>query len=240
MMPFNNTSIPSSCVLCNAGVKRNISLCHACEADLPIISHACKACGIPLEETQSVCGQCLNSMPDVDYSISLFHYESPIDYLITKLKFSHKLSHAKILGSLLKHHLIALNNNQQYSYPEAIIPVPLHKKRLIKRGFNQSLEIAKELTQALKIPIHNNVVQRDKATRAQSELDLKQRKRNIKGCFKLINKNEMMPVYSHIVIIDDVVTTGATTNELAKLLKQAGIKKVGVWSIARAVLGSFK
>ena len=235
MMPFNNTSIPSSCVLCNASVKRNISLCHACEADLPIISHACKTCGIPLEETQSICGQCLNSKPDVDYSISLFHYESPIDYLITELKFSHKLSHAKILGSLLKQHL--LNNSLHDSYPEAIIPVPLHKKRLIKRGFNQSLEIAKEVTEALEIPIHNNIVQRDKATQAQSELDLKQRKRNIKGCFKLSNKNEMMPAYSHIVIIDDVVTTGATTNELAKVLKLAGVKKVGVWSIARAVLG---
>ena len=225
--------ISSSCVLCDTSVNREISLCDACQADLPAISHACRACGIPLDEAQSICGQCLKSPPKVDYSLSLYHYEIPIDYLITELKFAQKLSHAAILGFLLKQQL--LKNNPK-DLPDALLPVPLHRKRLIKRGFNQSLEITKIVAKELNIPIENQLIQRSKATRAQTELNLKQRKTNIKGCFNLKNPNEKMPDLQHIVIIDDVVTTGATTNELAKVLKSAGIKKVGVWSIARAVL----
>ena len=228
--------IRSSCVLCHASVKREISLCHACEADLPTITHACKICGIPLSENQSVCGQCLKSPPAVDYTVSLFHYESPINYLITELKFANKLSHAAILGFLLKQKILSSHNSgTKNNYPDALIPVPLHQKRLIKRGFNQSLEITKELNKGLQLPIHTDFIQRHRATHAQSELDVKQRKKNIKGCFNLTNK--VIPVYNHIVIIDDVVTTGATINEVAKTLKKAGFKKVGVWSIARAVLG---
>ncbi|HIQ14101.1 MAG TPA: ComF family protein, partial [Leucothrix sp.] len=229
MIPF----ISSSCVLCDTTVNREVSICDACQADLPTISQACKICGIPLNKTQLICGQCLKAPPEVDYSVNLYHYEAPVDYLIMELKFGQKLSYAAILGFLLKQQL--LKNNLK-DLPDALLPVPLHKKRLIKRGFNQSLEIAKIVAKELKIPIEYQLIQRNKVTRAQTELNIKQRKRNIKGCFNLQNENERMPAFQHVVIIDDVVTTGATTNELAKVLKNTGVKKVGVWSIARAVL----
>lgn len=164
-----------------------------------------------------------------DYTVSLYHYETPIDYLISQLKFQQQLSYAAILGLLLSENL---SNKADQKYPDVIIPVPLHKNRLIKRGFNQSLEIARELTKTVKLPINYRCATREKATRTQSKLDAAQRKRNIKGCFTL----KALPSYEHVVIIDDVVTTSATTNELARVLKMSGVKKVGVWSIARAEL----
>ncbi len=236
MVSFLGSFIGSSCVLCGSHVQREISLCHACEADLPRIEHACQQCGIPLEASSLICGQCLKSPPAFDYSLSLYHYETPIDYLISELKFNKKLAYAEILGFLLK---TKLSLHQENDRPDAIIPVPLHTKRLVKRGFNQSHEIAKVVAKSNNIPIDYRLITRHKATRAQSELDVVQRKKNIKGCFQLNhhkNPKEMMPAYSHVVIIDDVVTTGATSNELATILKQSGIKKVGVWSLARAIL----
>ena len=225
MIPF----IGSSCVLCNATVKRKISLCEACEADLPIISHACSRCGIPLSESLDVCGECLKLTPMVDYNLSLYHYETPVDYLIGELKFNKKLSYADILGYLLAKELL---KKEQENFPEIILPVPLYKSRLVERGFNQSLEIARVVSRELKVPIDYKLMKKYKTTQAQSTLKLNQRKSNIKGSFKL----EKIPPYQHVVIIDDVVTTGATSNELATVLKAAGIKKVGVWSIARAIL----
>ena len=219
----------SSCVLCDAVVQREISLCDACQADLPIISHACEVCGIPLEVTSTICGQCLKSPPKIDYSVSVYHYETPVDYLVSQLKFGKRLSYAAILGFLLKKQLL---KKDQQDLPDIILPVPLHTGRLIKRGFNQSLEIAKVVSKELGIPIDYKFVSKSKATQAQSELNLSQRKSNIKGCFKV----EKVSTYQHIVIIDDVVTTGATSNELATVLKKAGVKKVGIWSIARAIL----
>lgn len=226
------TLLGSSCVLCDAFVAEGVSLCKPCQGDLPVISHACTQCGIPLSESgeaSRVCGQCLKYPPASDYSVSLYHYEIPIDYFIAQLKFSQQLSYAAILGFLLKEQLQQIPRSE---LPEVILPVPLHTRRLIKRGFNQSLEIARVVSKGLGIPIDYKCVKRQKATKAQSDLDVNQRKRNIKDCFVI----EKVPAYQHIVIIDDVVTTGATSNELAKVLKKAGVKKVGVWSIARATL----
>ncbi len=233
MLPHSLPDLPSYCVLCDRPIRRAFSLCKECEDDLPKILHACKLCGIPLNESSRVCGQCLKTKPVVDFSLSLYHYESPVDYLISQLKFRQKLSYAAILGHLLSEHLL---NTMSAKLPDAIIPVPLYKKRLGKRGFNQSLEIAKIVSKKTGLTIDTQLVSRKKSTRAQSSLHLKQRKQNVKDCFQIKNQNQGAPVYERIAILDDVVTTGATTNELAKVLKTAGIKKVGVWSIGRAVL----
>jgi len=217
-------------------VSRAISLCKSCEEDFPVLLDACKTCGLPLdaanESNSAVCGHCLQISTYVDYTLCLYHYQAPLDYLITTLKYNQQLSHATILGHLL---LARLEGEVIGNYPDCIIPVPLHKRRLVKRGFNQSLEIVRNVAEYLNIPIELTSVKRKKRTLAQAELNAVQRKKNVKGCFDV--KIELAENYSHVVIIDDVVTTGSTINELAKQLKKSGIKKVGVWSIARAVLG---
>lgn len=220
------------CVLCDGPVANKISLCDGCRADLPLVEFACRVCALPMtaDSNSSVCGQCLGQKPYVDYAINLFHYETPVDYLIGQMKFQQQLSVAAVLADLLKSHIE--NINLEHGLPDACLPVPLHKKRLGKRGFNQSLEIIKPLAKSQHIPILLNAVSRIKETQSQTGLSKQARKKNVSGSFTLSPK----PLASHILIIDDVVTTGATTNELAKLLKKSGVKKVGVLSLARAEL----
>lgn len=148
------------------------------------------------------------------------------------MKFQQQLSSAAILAALLRSEII--QKNPDIILPDALLPVPLHKSRLAKRGFNQSLEISRNIAKEKKIPLLLNTVERVKNTDAQTHLNKQQRLKNVKGCFKVIEA----PLAKHIVIIDDVITTGATTNELARILKAAGVDKVGVWSIARADIGS--
>ncbi len=227
-------NIKSTCVLCGDSTSQVYSLCKPCQGDFPLITNACQCCGLPIADVQeeshqvALCGYCLKTPPAIDYTQSLYYYESPIDYLVGQVKFEENLSCASILGHLLAKGVTDIDDD----LPDVIIPVPLHKKRLFKRGFNQSLEIARPVAKLLQLPIDSNLVARTKSTRAQAKLNVAQRRKNIKGCFKVKDNH----AYQHVVLIDDVITTGSTINELASALKQSGVKKVGVWSIARAIL----
>ena len=169
--------LPSSCVLCDCLVSRTISLCKSCEKAFPVLINACTTCGLPLEtskNTNSVCGHCLKESTNIDYTLCLYHYQAPLDYLITTLKYNQQLSHAKILGCLL---LDRLEEQKIENYPECIMPVPLHRSRLVKRGFNQSLEIARVVANKLNIPIDTKMILRKKQTLAQADLNAVQRKK---------------------------------------------------------------
>jgi ComF family protein len=115
--------------------------------------------------------------------------------------------------------------------PEAILPVPLHARRLRERGFNQSIELARPASRAFGLPLVRDLVKRSRPTSPQTALDIKQRRQNLRNAFVVDGK---IP-YSHIAILDDVVTTGSTVNELAKVLRRSGVQTIQVWSIARAV-----
>ena len=207
-----------------------ISLCSACRVDLPRVEYACDICALPIKSDSdtSVCGQCIAQKPYVDYSINLFHYATPVDYLISQMKFHHQLSVAAVLANLLESHV--LESQIEHGLPDAVLPVPLHNKRLVERGFNQSLEILKPIAKSKNIPVLLNSVARSKETRTQTHLSKRERKQNIAGCFSLLKK----PEHSHIVIVDDVVTTGATTNELAKVLKKSGVQTSGCMVVSQS------
>lgn len=226
------TLIDHSCLLCGQVVKREISLCKACESDLPINDHACPVCAIPIKNTQAnlTCGQCIKSPPSYDYGYSVFRYEMPIVKMVSQMKFSKKLSYASILASLLAKSYA--KNEAAYGIPEAILPVPLHNKRLVQRGYNQSLELSRKLSKQLRKPLLLDFIKRVTETQAQTELNKKQRRQNVKGSFEALKKS----TYKHILVIDDVVTTGATINEVARVLKNSGVTTVGFLSIARAQL----
>lgn len=208
---------------------QKVSLCRPCRNDLPVVKHSCDKCGLPLiASDQPLCGQCMQLKPAVDYTHSVFYYESPIDYLIGKMKYEGDLACAAVLGDLLLESVNSINQ-----LPDVLIPVPLHNKRLVTRGFNQSLEISRAVSKQLKIPLDTQCVRRIKSTQAQQTLNLSQRKQNIKGCFGM---QEAHKPYKHVVLVDDVITTGSTVNELACALKNSGVETVGVWSMSRAVL----
>lgn len=215
---------PPVCALCGAAGTAQLDLCAPCQADLPALGPACPSCARPLAVTET-CGACRQQAPPQDSTSSAFRYEAPLDYLILQLKFHGKLHLAPLLGELTAMHLA----QRIHTLPECIIPVPLHPSRLHQRGFNQALELARPVAARFNIPIHRQLVQRRRNTATQSGLSLKERKRNMRGAFGLPGAFDR----GHVAIMDDVVTTGHTVEELAKTLRRAGARTIEVWTCAR-------
>lgn len=206
-----------------------IDLCQPChDAQIETGSHCyCCAKQFPSDGlTRQLCGSCLKNPPAFDNTYAPYTHQGAIRYLINQCKFNGTYKNTRVLGLLLANYL----RKQNVTLPELIIPVPLHPKRYRQRGFNQTLEIAKIITRELSIPIDNDCCQRIKNTDHQISLTAKQRQQNIKGAFQAIKT----PNARHIAILDDVMTTGATTNELAKTLRETGVSQIDIWVCARA------
>ena len=230
---------PSRCILCRQTVidtviGQHIEICLPCYQALPKNDNTCTRCALPLSDDidgNVLCGRCINKRPLYDYSRSLFLYEDEVITLIHQLKFGEKISYARSIGEMLltvfKDELLP-----EQGMPDCIVPVPLHNKRLRSRGYNQSTEISRVMANKLAIPIAYDAVVRTRHTKAQMDLKAKDRQKNIKGAFRVVDVKN----YTHVLIIDDVVTTGSTVNELAKVLKDKGVERVGVLSVARAPL----
>lgn len=216
--------LPPTCLLCGSHSDQRRDLCKACEADLPWVGTACYQCALPITGG-TVCGLCLKNTPPYDRTIALCYYRFPMPHLVTGLKFQKKLSHAQVLGNLLADRMEFL----YVSKPDVLIPVPLHPKRLRQRGYNQALELARPIAKRLNMPIDFRSCQRIKATEAQTGIPAKERMKNMKGAFSVsssLNK-------SHVVLIDDVMTTGSTVIELSRVLRESGVKQIDVVCCAR-------
>jgi len=225
-----NTVYPPRCVLCGSPGFSDMDICKVCYHDLPWIGSACTQCAIPLTKHSGdhlKCGRCLKNPPLFDQSISLFSYEKEAITLIHQLKFNEKLANSRLLGGMLA----CAIDKKGVELPDCILPVPLYKKRLRQRGYNQSIELARPVANTFNIPLDLQSVKRVRDTQSQTGLDKQQRRKNIRAAFEVI---EPLCV-KHVAIVDDVVTTASTTNELARTLKRAGVSRVDVWSIARAI-----
>lgn len=197
--------------------------CKACELDFIKENLRCPVCAKPHYAT-TVCGKCSISPPLFSTTTVLFNYVYPVKKIILDFKFRKRTELSVLFGDKLLDKI--LSNDK---LPEALIPVPLHKKRQAQRGYNQSLELAKHLSKKLAIPVNTNLCERIVNTNPQSELPMKSRQKNVKDAFTLNNNN----VPKHIVIIDDVITTGSTINEISRLFKKAGCEQIDIWAIAR-------
>jgi ComF family protein len=153
-----------------------------------------------------------------------FHYQAPISGRIRALKFSADLPAARELAHWMWMH------GAGRDLPQALLPVPLHRKRLMERGFNQALELARELAALASIPVLADRCVRLRHTAAQSGLEARHRRRNVRGVFRV----KSLEGLRHVAIVDDVVTTGSTVTELARALRRGGIEAVEVWAAARA------
>ncbi len=225
-----STVYPPYCVLCTAPGFDDMDICPDCYRNLPWIGSACVQCGIPLPENTDEplkCGHCLQKPPAFDRSLSLFSYDKEAIRLVHQLKFEQKLANSRLLGNMLAETIFV----QAVALPDCILPVPLHRKRLRQRGFNQSAELTRYVAGRFNIALNVQSVVRVRNTQTQTGLDKKQRRKNMRGAFEIVQ-----PLNAHhVAIVDDVVTTQSTVNELAHRLKRAGVKRVDVWSIARAV-----
>ena len=157
---------------------------------------------------------------------ALAHYQRPIDRLILDLKYHRRLHVARSLGELMLHRWATTGTPTA----DLIMPVPLHASRLRSRGYNQSLEIARPLARALAIPLDAHSVQRVRATPAQANLPLAKRAANVRGAFATRARFDD----KHVVIVDDVMTSGHTLNAVATCLARAGARSVEAWVVARA------
>lgn len=221
---------PLRCAICRGTGFNGMDICESCYHELPWITSACARCALPLAHDAScraLCGHCQQKPPRFDAGLSLFRYETGAMLLVQQLKFNQRLAVSRLLGEMLLARLV----QRQAVMPDCILPVPLHRGRLRQRGFNQSIELARPLAKALAVPMDVNSVIRARDTHPQTGLDRDSRRKNMRNAFDV----ESSLRYRHVAILDDVVTTGSTVNELARLLKSAGVKRVDVWSIARAV-----
>lgn len=223
-----NWLLPKRCLQCARVIENTQGhVCHTCYPELPFQSHYCHRCGQNSSANTDYCGHCINTPPAFDHCFCPFKYESSIKELICKLKYRERPELAKTAATLLKNELIEHN----FERPDALIAVPMHISRLRERGYNHSALITQNLSKALDIPRLYNTLSKSRKTKPQAQQSLKQRKKNLKGSFELIKKIQIKSV----AIVDDVVTTGSTADEIAKILKKNGVDYVQVWGLAHTL-----
>jgi ComF family protein len=209
-----------TCYLCRGAA--SALLCAACDADLPRLAPPrCPRCALASPRGE-VCGRCLAEMPHYDATVAALAYEFPADTLVHSLKFRGELALAGFLGRLLSERIAT-------DGIDLVVPVPLSAERLRERGYNQSVEIARHLRPG---KLDLSLCERSRDTPAQLDLPYDERRRNVRGAFRCTRAI----LGRTVAVVDDVMTTGATLDELAAVLKGAGAARVVNWVVARTVL----
>ena len=214
------------CFLCGAASSEGV-WCGACDADLPYLTLPhCPVCALPTLSGDT-CGRCLKNQPYFNRTVAVFAYTYPLDKLIQALKFGEQLVVVNSLADQLAQRVDVKSN----AAPDCIIPMPLHPARLRERGFNQSCELARRIGKKLGIPVLSDACQRVRDTPPQSTLRWKERSKNMRRAFTCSGSL----VGKHVTVVDDVMTSGASLNELALALRHAGASEVSAWVIARTL-----
>ena len=215
--------LPARCLVCGAGTRLQ-DLCEACAAALPVNAPACPRCALPLEVSAPICGACLIDPPAFSQAAAAWRYGGVVAQLVPRFKFHRDLACGRVLGELAAR---CLARWPGWVGAERVVPVPLHRVRLGQRGYNQALELARCLVAPHALPVDCHGMRRIRATPAQTTLDAAARRRNLRGAF------EAGPQAGIVVLVDDVITTGATLEEAARTLLRAGASEVRAVAIAR-------
>ena len=212
-----NLFFGGSCFLCRGAAGE--LLCAACDADLPrLTGPLCPRCALA-SPGGLVCGRCLREEPAYDATRAALAYEFPADALVQALKFRGELALAPLLAALLGRSL----DNERIDY---VVPVPLSRERLRRRGYNQAMEIARQLRRPGLEPA---LCERTRDAPPQMELPYEARQRNVRGAFRCTREL----IGATVAVVDDVMTTGATLDEMARTLKRSGALRVVNWIVAR-------
>lgn len=219
--------LPPRCLLCGGRGANSGDLCEGCARDFPRNDVCCPRCALPLKTPAPLCGECLDREPPFASAWAPFRYAHPLDLLEARFKFRGDLAAGRVLADLMIERAV----DDAPARPDLIVAVPLHVSRLRERGYNQAFELAKPVAGALGVPIARDGLARIRATPAQTGLDAAARRRNLRGAFA-VPRGASLP--KHIALFDDVVTTGATVRECARVLRRAGVERIDVWALARA------
>ena len=213
--------LPATCCHCGAQAESHeLDLCAVCAALLPLNQDPQAALRIGPQTAMRF--------------VVPFRYAYPVDAWVRALKFRGDRVYARVLGALLARARAAtrVQASELDVLPDLIVPIPLHSSRYRKRGFNQAAEIARVAGSALRIPVEPNVLIRRVATREQSGLSVRERRKNVRGAFEVARAVSA----TRVAIVDDVLTTGSTARAAARVLAEHGVQQIEVWAAARAVL----
>ncbi len=210
------------CAVCY--VHSEQSLCFGCQRLISPPQHPCLVCAKSLHQADEICGECRRDPPPFTQTICATVYEPPISLWVQQLKFGGRLDRSRIMAECLTVNL------QKIPQTVPIVPVPLHEKRLKKRGFNQALEIARMICKWQNRELLDEVLIRTKNTAMQAELHQKQRAGNVRAAFKSTKIIE----HKAVILLDDVMTTGQTMRSCAQVIKQAGASQVIAAVFARS------
>lgn len=218
---------PRRCPLCDKTIPSDVRICKKCRPKVVLIEgKTCRKCGKPMEsEEELYCYDCRSSPRRYERGFAVFEYGCICDSLY-RFKYSKRAEYAEfyawVTAKRYKEELRRLGI-------QAFIPVPVHKSRYKKRGYNQALEFARELSLLTDIPVLPDIIIRAKKTKAQKELTPLERQKNLKKAFKLSSYGVKL---QSVCVVDDIYTTGSTINAIAELLKQTGIREVYFVTIA--------
>lgn len=214
--------MPLPCWLCGAETARG-QLCAPCVDELPWLpNRRCEICALPLASGR-VCGACLDHPPRFDCVEAALAYQFPVDALVRAFKYGGRLALGRVLGGLLA--------SRVAGQVDAIVPMPLASARLAERGYNQALEMARVVSAVTGIPLLPDACRKVTDTPPQASLPWKERARNVRRAF--VCDRDLAG--RRIAVLDDVLTTGATLNELARVLRKAGAAEVRGWIVARTI-----
>ena len=227
-----NLVCPPVCPICREPVDEVHCLCHNCYQKLHFITKpCCHICGRPFEYqglNNIVCAACMKKVPSFSMARSILEYDDFSKKLILAFKHGDK---TELVPLLIKFLLQA--DPEIFKDVDLIIPVPLHWTRRLKRKYNQSALLGKELGRQMKIPYSENCLKRIKRTESQGKKKQRDRQKNVKNAFIVSDAEQIKGL--KVLLVDDVMTTGATVNECAGILKKSGVKDVKVITLYRVI-----
>lgn len=228
--------LPPLCHICRSFIPNSdvLHICPTCSEKLPIMaSPLCSVCGIPFSGAgqDHRCGNCLTHPPHYDRAWSAFLYKDSIRDLIHSFKYDRTthLSHPLALMTVGR-----MNGLLDSCEPEVIVPVPLHRSRLRQRGFNQAILLGNKISRRLSLPMYVDALTRTRPTKPQISLSVAERALNVRDAFTL--RRADLVDGKQVLLLDDVMTTGSTMNECARVLKKGGATAVIAATVARTPL----
>lgn len=221
--------LPAQCLLCGFPAAPGIDLCRVCRDDLPEPGECCAGCALPLPVAAGErCGRCLRHPRRFASARARLPYAEPADQLVLALKFARRPAAARVMATLM-----AAHPPPELSRDSVLVPVPLHWRRRWQRGFDQAVLLSRHLGRLSGNPVGERLLQRRRATAAQSGLDLRQRSRNLARAFRWRGRTPPR----HLILVDDVLTSGATLEAATRVCLAAGVERVDVWVFARTPPG---
>lgn len=219
---------PGLCMVCRQAQSR--AICRHCLSAFAPPRLRCGRCALPLDARRPDCLACEDAPPEFERAVAAVDYNSPWRELIARFKFNGDVSLARPLSELMATPLLKLPHRGR---PQWIIPTPLSQVRLRERGYNQAWQLTRQLSRQMGIPALPHALHRLRDTPRMMTLEAEQRRQQIKGAFQVNTRLRRDLAGRHVAVVDDVLTTGATLDEITRTLQATGVRQVSVWVLAR-------